>query len=293
MVVCCLPALARADAPEFHTTEPVVVVPGYPGYCPSRLDPRAADALGLAKLLTDGGVPADRVYTWGFPERGIPANEQDDQCHAGSIHRLAKRFYNRLLSLRASWGYTGKVDVVGLSLGAEITRYCILSPTGEEPGCAALIDDWIGIAPPSHGSYLLNGWACSLIGFVLAPPGPCAELVPRGKFMRELAAVGDETPGDGEFTTIWSGNDTVIQPGSSAKLDGAANLRLRASATSRVWSDPTHFTIGQPGACAGDPSVPAAASIELAAFAALDLSPHQIGDADRFCDAPANSAPTR
>lgn len=300
LTLVALPSAARADAPAAGTVEPVVVVPGYPGYCPSWLSPNTARLLGLQQLLEKpdpswrvggnpagsivAGVPANRIYTWAYPERGVPANQQDDQCAAGSIRLLAKRFYNRLVALREQWGYTGKVDVLGLSLGAEITRYCVVDPLGHMPGCAGMIDDWVGIAPPSHGSYLLNGSVCSVIGFVLAPWSLCGNLVPRSPFQRELATAPDETPGDGEFTTLYSGNDSVIVPGTSSALAGAANWRMRASTTSPISRDPTHLTIGDARSCPGSRDAPASAVIEWAAYELLDVTQHAPGDGTHTCD---------
>ena len=309
------PASALADAPAALTAEPIVIAPGYAGICPNSFDSSAGYSSSFNGLVNappsswtvtkaDGtkavvkAVPSNRVYVWTYPDPSLPANEQYDQCNAGSIRNLAKRFYNRLTRLRTTWGYTGKVDVVGISLGSVVTRYCIRNFYGETPNCAAMIDDWVGLVPPSHGSDLLSPTFCQNSSLILAPSGPCKDLIrtPQSQFLTELnspaypGAPEGAAPGV-EYTTAYTWNDDAIVPGSSGAITGAANWRIRAYPGSVQSADPTHGTPASSTSCPGSSLNKASATVEWAAYELLDVQAHGVGTGEFYCNSGPIPAP--
>ena len=119
-----------------------------------------------------------------------------------------------------------EVDVVGISAGSLVSRACIANagrenPETATPGCAALVDDWVGVVPPSHGTTTPGAAGCPW-----SAPSLCPAITPFGDFQRKLneryngivpdwMGFGDETPQVGdttpiEYTTFWAGNDGLI-----------------------------------------------------------------------------------
>lgn len=308
------PASALADAPTNRSVEPIVLVPGYTGYCPSTVAAsggRSSEINGLVNSPDPSwtvtgmpgtvvtGVPSTKVYTWAT-DYTLPANEQYDQCNGGSIRTLSQRFYNRIKSLTKPKGKLGpgKIDVIGYSLGSVVTRACIKNVSGTTPDCADMIDDWIGIVGPSHGTTLFSGSTCAASGLILAPASLCHDLSPGSDFLLALNS-GDETPGSGEFSTIWSANDGLIVPAATSAVNGgAANVQMRATTTSAVADDPTHATLADNASCPGATSSAvgakanvAGSAIEWAALELLDVMPHANGTWQAYCNAGPVPAP--
>ncbi|WP_245677784.1 lipase family alpha/beta hydrolase [Nocardia acidivorans] len=119
-----------------------------------------------------------------------------------------------------------KVDMVGFSQGASVTRYYI-----NKLGGAAKVGQWLGVASPSYGGVMY--------GLV-----PVADKVPAlysvaelfssvaavqqaagSPFMTELNAGGDTVPGV-RYTTIGSRVDEMIQPFDNIALRGAGATNL-------------------------------------------------------------------
>lgn len=127
-----------------------------------------------------------------------------------------------------------KVNIVGHSLGAVVTRYYLKEYAYEKdsngndtttPDALAKVDTWISLGGPNHGC---DGWnymgGCTFFGFT----GMCA-MKPEGKVISELNA-GDPTPQGVDslpkYITIVSEIDqnACCTPQDVSYLDGATNI---------------------------------------------------------------------
>ncbi|MBO9532415.1 MAG: hypothetical protein J7513_05520 [Solirubrobacteraceae bacterium] len=319
------PASALADAPTNLTAEPLVIAPGFKG-CGVALQTSDGHSSSFNGMLNSAAqlaawhwkpvgtpagvnnppaVPSSRVHVW-RNDAGTPANQQYDQCQG--MDTLVTRFYNRLSALRTSWGMgpNDKMDVVGISYGTVITRACIRNINGNTPNCAAWIDDWIGLAGPAHGTAVATDANCAAGTLILIPYSICTKLYPTAdpaNFINRLNSV-DETPGTGEFTTVWSANDGIVEPGAggapSGPINGAANWQVKADGPkfagdptpySPISSDPTHAN-AMSSSCPGWPDLAATPSfnegsiggiVEWAAYELLDIQPHGVGNGKILC----------
>ena len=141
-------------------------------------------------------------------------------------------------------GATGrKVDVAGHSQGGLVPRWAIRW----WPSATAAVDDFVGVASPNHGGELAT---LSDLG---TPPTGLPPFVwqvhPDSNFLAVLNA-DDETPGDIDYTQVYTLTDELIQPVvpvPTAALDWqqdnarVANLLLQELCPLRVVD---HLTIG-------------------------------------------------
>jgi triacylglycerol esterase/lipase EstA (alpha/beta hydrolase family) len=122
-----------------------------------------------------------------------------------------------------------KVDLVGFSQGANVTRYYT-----DRLGGAPKVGRWVGLASPTYGGIMYG-----LVPLAAALPGlwpvyqdltslAAVEQAQGTPFMRELNDGGDTVPGV-DYTTIGSRVDEMIQPFGSIALrgPGAHNLVLQ------------------------------------------------------------------
>ncbi|MBO9532040.1 MAG: hypothetical protein J7513_03590 [Solirubrobacteraceae bacterium] len=279
-----LAAPSMATASTANTMEPVMTLAGADPGC----NPGSSLASGLSEVLTSsliapgtdwynkGARPlaSDMVGAWRSPYYG----DTYDQC-GHSANQLANAFYTRLLNFRnglqAKYPTKNitKVDVVGVSYGTTISRLCIQ----KVPGCAALVDDWIGAVPPSHGSTGFAGTDCNTWG---PYKFECYAGVPGGQVVNDMNGVGttnDETPygekdtgGWIEYTTLRAQNDGVIFPAGSERLVGASNFQVIFPAGGSVS---THANWSGTGAgCAGSSAWTQSGTTEAIAAELLDVT---------------------
>lgn len=122
-----------------------------------------------------------------------------------------------------------KVDLVGFSQGANVTRYYI-----DKLGGASKVGQWVGVASPTNG-----GTMYGLVALADALPGlwpvyqdltspAVVQQAADSPFIRQLNEGGDTVPGV-RYTTIISRVDEMIQPYRSMELrgPGARNLVLQ------------------------------------------------------------------
>ncbi|WP_406278820.1 esterase/lipase family protein [Nocardia sp. NBC_00881] len=122
-----------------------------------------------------------------------------------------------------------KVDLVGFSQGATVTRYFV-----NKLGGAPKVDQWVGLASPSYGGVMYG-----LVPIAQAIPGAlqafaqvtslaAVQQVQGSPIMTDLNAGGDTVPGV-RYVTIGSRVDEMIQPFSNIALrgPGARNLVLQ------------------------------------------------------------------
>ncbi len=146
----------------------------------------------------------------------------------GDIVSSASEFSVFVDQVRSSTG-TDRVDVIGYSQGATVTRYYINKLGGSE-----FVHHWIGLASPTYGGVMYG-----LVPLVRAIPGgekfvedtfsvAVREQMEGSDLLRSLNGGGDTVPGV-QYTTIGSQVDEVIQPSSNIALrdPGAENIVLQ------------------------------------------------------------------
>ena len=82
----------------------------------------------------------------------------------------------------------------------------------------------VTIGSPHHGTDLAG------LGADVAPdscPEACQQLLPDSELLRKLNA-GDETPAGPLWVSIWTTDDQVVVPPSSADLDGALDFTVQS-----------------------------------------------------------------
>jgi len=175
---------------------PVLLVPGYGGNTTS---------LGrLATTLQATGRDVTIVELAG-DGRG------DLRQQAGVLERAADQALHRTSA--------SSVDVVGYSAGGVIARLWV-----KDFGGGGVARRVLTLGSPHHGTDLAG------VASDITPdtcPEACLQLAPESDFMRALNA-GDDTPGGPLWISIWTTDDEVVTPPTSARLDGALNFSLQS-----------------------------------------------------------------
>lgn len=171
---------------------PVLLVPGYGGATAS-LD-------RLAAALRAAGRTAVVVP---------PAGDG-----TGDLRRQAERL-DRAAREQIAAG-APSVDVIGYSAGGVVARLWVAELDGGE-----LARRVVTLGSPHHGTDLAG------LGEVVAPascPTACRQLA-RGSALLDAL---DETPNGPAWVSIWTARDEVVNPPTSARLDGAVNVELQS-----------------------------------------------------------------
>jgi triacylglycerol esterase/lipase EstA (alpha/beta hydrolase family) len=111
------------------------------------------------------------------------------------------------------------VDVVGYSAGGVIARLWV-----RDHGGGALARRIVTLGSPHHGTDLAG------LAGDLGPdacPVACRQLEPDSDLLRRLNA-GDESPAGPLWVSIWSTDDQVVVPPSSADLQGALDFSIQS-----------------------------------------------------------------
>jgi triacylglycerol esterase/lipase EstA (alpha/beta hydrolase family) len=116
-----------------------------------------------------------------------------------------------------------KVQVIGHSEGPLPVRWAIKW----WPDIAPLVDDLISIAGPHHGWRETDGFC--IAGCVAA----LWQMRMESKFMGAFNS-GDETPGEVSYTSVYTITDELVQPYSTAELQGATNIKVQDVCPLRV-----------------------------------------------------------
>lgn len=172
---------------------PVLLVPGYGGST-SSLTP-------LAQALRRAGRTATVV--------SLPGDGTGDlAASAASLGRAV----DAALDAGAP-----SVDVVGYSAGGVVARLWA------RDGGAAHARRVVTLGSPHHGTGLAALGASIVPG---ACGSACQELVPGSPLLDRLNA-GDETPRGPQWLSLWTQDDTVVTPPTSARLTGASDVALQ------------------------------------------------------------------
>jgi triacylglycerol lipase len=132
-------------------------------------------------------------------------NTGDLQAQAAALDRAARAEVA---------GGSPSVDVVGYSAGGVVVRIW-----AADLGGAALARRIVTLGSPHHGTDL----AQLAIGVGVDCPIACRQLATGSDLLRSLP----ETPGGPGWTSIWTADDDVVSPPSSAVLQGAVNVELQ------------------------------------------------------------------
>ena len=170
---------------------PVLVVPGYNG--------TPASVGTLAARLRSAGR---RVVVVALPDRGT-----------GDLRASAR-------ALGAVVDRTGaaRVDLVGYSAGGIVVRLLLA-----DPARALRTRRVVLLGSPNHGTEVAGAAAALDPGLCT---GACAQLAPGSALLAGLNR-DDETPPGPRFFSIWTAADQTVVPPATARLDGAANIRVQ------------------------------------------------------------------
>jgi len=163
-------------------------------------------------------------WSWNWYE--VLAEEGFDVCvitlpdrSLGDMQAQGKTVANAIRHIAASSG--DQVDVMGHSQGAVHPRWAVKW----WPDVRASVDDMVMLAGPQHGTEL-GGSGESPFGCFES----CWQMMPPSQYLAALNA-DDETPGDIDYTSIYSAFDELVQPQfpeSTSALDGGTNLLIQA-----------------------------------------------------------------
>ncbi|WP_425569760.1 esterase/lipase family protein [Rhodococcus olei] len=165
------------------------------------LAPRLKAAAYCVFAVNYGGTPGSTTF-----------GTEDMYLSAGQIADFVHR-------VRAGTG-AAKVDLVGFSQGATVTRYFV-----NKLGGAAVVDRWVGVASPSYGGIFYG-----LVPAADAVPGgrdvvslftttAVAQQAQGSDFLADLNGGGDTVAGV-RYTTIGTRYDEMIQPWTNVALHG-------------------------------------------------------------------------
>ena len=175
---------------------PVLIVPGYGG-----------STTALAALVAALEAAGRDVTV--VPPVGDGTGDLDTQAQA--LDAVAT-------SALARTG-TGSVDVVGYSAGGVVARLWV-----RDHGGGSVARRVLTLGSPHHGTDLAG------VATDLTPdtcPEACLQLAPGSDFLNALNS-GDETPDGPLWVSIWTADDKVVTPPSSAELDDALNFSVQS-----------------------------------------------------------------
>ena len=174
--------------------EPVLLVHG------TAATPEENWGWNYAKVLPGQGYD---VCTVRLPDRALDDIQVSSEYVVDAVRRIARQSGR-------------KIDVLGHSQGGLQPRWALRW----WPDVRLLVDDLVTIGAPHHGAQEAD----------YVPPYLCTEacfqMAPKSKFIAALNSV-DETPGDVSYTSIYSLNDELVQPTTTAPMAGAENIAIQ------------------------------------------------------------------
>lgn len=166
----------------------------------------------IGKFKADG-YQSSELHTWSYDWKQSNAT-------------TAAKLQTKVQEVLAATGAT-KVDIVAHSMGALSSRWYI-----KNYGGTATVDDFVSVAGVNHGTDVAV--FCSFYK-------SCREMLLGSSFLDSLNS-GDETPGSLSYATLWSTCDALINPDSSAKLDGAVNTSVGCKGHTDMNDDSGNYT---------------------------------------------------
>jgi triacylglycerol lipase len=223
-------AVNKDDGADQASAGPVLLVPGYGG--------DTGDLTPLAAAVKRQGREAV-IY------RPTGAEQGDLRAQARRLATLAKDTMKR----------TGapSVDVIGYSAGGVIARLFVRDDGGD-----SVVRRVLTLGSPHHGT----DTAAAIEDVAGQCPTACEQLAPGSELLARLNS-GDETPSGPEWVTVRTDKDTVVTPTTSARLDGALNIRVQAvcpgdtTTHGTLPADPVVLATIASALGTGDPKAPA------------------------------------
>jgi triacylglycerol lipase len=124
-------------------------------------------------------------------------------------------------AVKYMYGASGlKVNILGHSQGPLEPRWAIKW----WPSLQSEVDHLVMMAAPNHGTVVADASIGAAAGY---------QMKPGSKFLDALNA-GDETPGPVSYTSLYSATDELVQPASTAVLNGADNILMQDVCPGRV-----------------------------------------------------------
>ncbi|MFZ3599353.1 esterase/lipase family protein [Streptomyces sp. BH104] len=191
-----------APQAEAATHTPVVFVHGYSG-SPSNWSAAQAS-------FKSAGYSADELFTYQYT--WTQSNKTSAQGLAGYVKQV-----------RAATG-ADQVDIINHSMGGMVTNWYV-NKLGGQP----YVKHMASLAGANHGSRKAS--SCQIYT-------SCQEMYPGSSFLTTVNS-GDETPGSTKYATWYSPCDTMIDPYTSTKLDGATNNYVACETHMGYLSDTT------------------------------------------------------
>lgn len=206
-------AAAPAEADPAWSIDPVAVAAESVDCVTYDDAPAGADAVVLVHGTSTRG---HEQYAWNYelrlaeerlphcvvtyPERGFGDMQVSAEYVAVAVHEAA------------AISPSGRVDLVGHSQGATMPRWAVKY----WPSVQAVVDDFVLHAGPNHGTIVADDpLAPALVATPLAPLGARPPVLWQFRtdsaFNRYLNH-GDETPGDIDYTSVFSHTDELVQP---------------------------------------------------------------------------------
>lgn len=152
--------------------------------------------------------------TLDLPNRLLDDAQTSAEFSVAAIRRLSQEF-------------DADVDLIAHSQGGLVNRWALLW----WPDVEGLVDDYISLATPQHGTVVANGLCLqNLVG--------CTEAVQQQRTTAQfIEAINrdDETPGRVSYTSIYSLTDEIVPPISDpSALEGASNILVQSVCPLRV-----------------------------------------------------------
>jgi triacylglycerol lipase len=184
--------------------------------CPGTFSPLRAPVLLVHGTATDSRDSWAWNYTRVLRDLGIPVCTVDLPDRAlGDIQVSAEYVVHAIRAVAAASGK--RVAVMGHSQGNLEVRWALRW----WPDLRPLVDDVISLGGPQHGASGADQVCLT---------GSCAAAAQQmrhgARFLAALNA-GDETPGDSDYTSVFSATDELVQPPSTAVLNGGVNIEVQ------------------------------------------------------------------
>ncbi len=170
----------NCDPLEGLNTEPLLLVHGTFTNAIEQYD------TGYRTFLRDRGFATCTVT---YPDRGLGDQQVSAEYVAYAIQAIAQRSGR-------------KVDVVGHSQGAVLPRWAVRW----WPSARSEVDDLILLAGPNHGTVVADA---NVLGLPFS--ASTWQFRTDSQFVRALNS-GDETPGNIDYTSIYTLTDELVQP---------------------------------------------------------------------------------
>jgi triacylglycerol esterase/lipase EstA (alpha/beta hydrolase family) len=184
--------------------------------CPSQFDPSHKPVL----LVHGTGTNAAESWSWGYakvlPAYGFDVCTVDLPGRAwGDIQVSSEYVVYAIRTIAAQSGRT--VDIIGHSQGTIQPRWAIKW----WPDLAGLVDDYVSLAGPHHGT-VTTDWCSTSSGCLQA-----AWQLRQGSMLLGALNSGDETPGALSYTSIYTSDDLYVLPNATSRLEGGTNILLQ------------------------------------------------------------------